>query len=353
MHSHFSIEGVNTSNFLSEGAFVRWNGVWFIFEGPFQAVRLTGAPDESEVFSMYCQDFYGSWASGLKATAVHSLKKPFWHHLILKNPSLSRNWTEPSREKYSESFRQIQAQIDVGNWSKAVPICFTRAEGVPTDQEKVQIIRKMAEAPENLIPYGFWNNQMGVMGLTPEVLFAQRGSELESMALAGTEKRTELPSSLIQDSKILKEHQFVADELHLKLKKFGEIELKGPEVLELPTLRHLLTRFHVRLKDEFSTLEALQSLHPTSALGISPFSKWQELAKLPEQSHRNFFGAPLLFNLGDLGSLAIVALRQIQWKDDLVQIGAGGGVVRESQEELEWQEILAKIDSVKKTLGMQ
>ena len=55
----------------------------------------------------------------------------------------------------------------------------------------------------------------------------------------------------------------------------------------------------------------------------------------------------MLFKLSETEELAIVALRQVQWDKTCVRLGAGGGIVLESHEETEWQEILAKIESVK------
>ena len=110
--------------------------------------------------------------------------------------------------------------------------------------------------------------------------------------------------------------------------------------------------FKVKILNTWDDLKALQLFHPTSALGVSPFVKWRELEKLPEQNTRKYFGAPFFVRLGDEKSLAVVALRQIQWNAEEIRIGAGGGVVQESQEELEWLEILAKIESVKKLMGI-
>jgi menaquinone-specific isochorismate synthase len=350
-----TIRTLDSSIFLKECAFVRWRGQWHFFQGPLNK-ESNSNNSESSVFSICCTDFFGHNPQSWSAQEHIIFDSNSWRsQLKAEGPShfLARSfeWRPPLRELYSKSFQSVQTQIHSGNWKKAVPIAFSSAEGTLSDSEKLAILLKLAEAPEPLIPYGYWKDGEGMMGLTPEILFFREGSQLLTMALAGTEKK-QGRSHLLDDDKNLKEHDFVVQELREKLSRFGEVSLEGPQILELPTLYHLFTKFSVKLKTDWDDLKALQYLHPTSALGISPFSKWKELETLPEQKDRRFFGSPLLFNLSSDSSLALVCLRQIQWDEQKIRIGAGGGVVRESQEELEWNEILAKMDSVKKLMGI-
>ncbi len=348
MDTQTIIRTFNHSIFLKEGAFVRWKGVWYVFQGPFEAVEN----ENRQVFSIACQDFYGHRRQVWRSPSPLILSSEAWKEALKsESPSCSFTWSGPSRELYSKSFEKVQKEIQEGNWQKAVPIAFTRASGSFSPQQIRGLLYHLAEADESLIPYGYWKDGVGVMGLTPEILFYRRDLELHSMALAGTEKKKG-ECHLLQDPKNLKEHNLVAQEVKNKLKNWGEPQMEGPQVLELPTLYHLLTQFRVQLESPWNDIESLQYFHPTSALGVSPHTRWKEMESLPEQKDRGFFGSPLLFKLSDEESLALVALRQIQWNQNEIMIGAGGGVVQESQEELEWEEILAKMDSVKKLMGI-
>ncbi len=297
-------------------------------------------------------EFYSDQVSQFKAQKYVSINTASWQEFIKpESISCSLDWKGPSKELYSKSFALAQEQILSLNWKKAVPIAFDRSESSLTDDKKKSILFKLAQAPDTLVPYGFWKNGEGMIGATPELLFYRNQNNLETMALAGTEKKHGT-CNLLSDEKNLKEHDFVVQELIEKLGQLGKVETSGPQILELPTLYHLLTKFSVSLDGTWENLKALQFLHPTSALGISPYKKWKELERLPEQKDRKYFGAPFLIQIGVEESLALVALRQIQWNKKEIRIGAGGGVVQQSQEELEWLEILAKIDSVKKLMGI-
>lgn len=327
---------------------MRWKGAWHVFQGPFEVLNI----DNKSVFSIVCMDFYGAKSHVLAAQNPITLDSTSWQKLFKpEQHSRSFLWSGPSREFYSKAFAQVMAQIKAGNWKKAVPIAFDRSPGTLTDQDKIAILGKLSSAPQELIPYGYWKDGEGMIGLTPEILFSREKNTLTTMALAGTEKKLG-PSYLLNDDKNLKEHDFVVQELSEKLRNFGHVTAVGPAVLELPTLYHLQTKFSVELSSKWDDLKALTYFHPTSAVGISPYKKWKEMEQLPEQKDRNFFAAPLLFKLSPDKSLALVALRQIQWNLKEIMIGAGGGVVQESQEELEWQEILAKMDSVRKLMGI-
>ncbi len=327
---------------------MRWKGQWIVFEGPFSPLTA----NNSSLLSITCMEFYSDQLDQFKAQKHFSIDPASWQEFIKpESISCSFGWKGPSKEDYSKSFALAQEQIHSSNWKKAVPVAFDRSENTLTDDKIKSILFKLAQAPDTLMPYGFWKDGEGMIGATPEILFYRNKNHLETMALAGTEKKRGA-SSLLSDEKNLKEHGFVVQELFEKLGQLGKVQAKGPHVLELPTLYHLLTKFSVSLNEIWDNLKALKYLHPTSALGISPYKKWRELENLPEQKDRKYFGAPFLIQIGVEESLALVALRQIQWNKEEIRIGAGGGVVELSQEELEWQEILAKIDSVKKLMGI-
>ncbi|MFN8846033.1 MAG: chorismate-binding protein, partial [Bdellovibrionales bacterium] len=92
--------------------------------------------------------------------------------------------------------------------------------------------------------------------------------------------------------------------------------------------------------------------HPTSAVGLSPFNKWKLLEPLAGQKERGFYGSPLYFRLGDRHELATVCLRLVQWDQNSTRFPVGGGIVNQSRIEDEWDEIQAKLESVKKLFGV-
>lgn len=341
------MNNAETSIFLNDGAFIRWRGIWHVFQGPFQVVEYQNNQD----FSICYETFYGQEPKTLKASKSLKMTPPEWSDFIKSEPlSHLRKWQTPNRELYTQSFNQIQKQIELKRWQKAVPIAFSESAGTFTVAERLSVLQALSQAPDSVMPYGFWSHGIGFIGASPEILYYKKANQLESMALAGTQKKTGEACHLLQDPKNLSEHQFVVDELAKKWKLFGDVQINPTEILEVPSLFHLLTQFKVQLKISVTDQNLVETLHPTSALGVFPHTLWKELAELPEQKTRDYFGAPVVYKLGADESLAVVALRQLQWDQKRARIGAGGGVVADSQEQLEWQEILAKMESVKKIL---
>lgn len=349
MDTQINTNRFDSSNFLNQGAFVRWRGMWFLYE----LSKGLESSEKNPLNSVVYSKFFDRKLSRLRVQKVTVWDPQTWKDTWKsESPSTFSGWQGPNRELYTRSFQQIQRKIEQGLWEKAVPIAFDRISRGLKKSELQSLLAALTEAPEPLIPFGVWTQEGGVLGATPETLFYRRGPRIESMALAGTQAKGQ-EMSLLLDSKNLAEHAFVADELETKWSRWGRALRNPVQVLELPTLLHLQTLFHVDLQNDVSDEELVVGLHPTSALGTFPPEAWQELQSLPEQADRGFFGAPILFPLaGSEESLAIVSLRQIQWNRDEIKLGAGGGVVKQSQEELEWNEILAKMNSVKKLLRL-
>ena len=73
---------------------------------------------------------------------------------------------------------------------------------------------------------------------------------------------------------------------------------------------------------------------------------------LPEASLRNKYGAPFAVQFPNGDFISVVAIRNIQWDRREIILGAGGGVVVESQLEKEWLELQGKRNSVKSLMGL-
>lgn len=335
------------SNFLKHGAFIGWSNSWYLFQGPFETV--SDVKQHSYHFGI--QHFFDAQLCRLSAAQSHVVDKKKFQELIglPSAPLTPLSWQGPSRDDYRSRFKTFHEKLVSGELNKAVPFVFDHADISIRPSHILHMIQSISDMNyPHLIPYGYWNENEGVLGVTPEVLFHKKKNDISSMALAGTEKKTQTSGPTLQsDKKILNEHRFVVEELIEKWSQWGKVIVDRTQVMELPILFHLLTNLRIISKEDVPSAELIKSLHPTSAVGVSPYQKWRELLSLPGQKERNFYGAPLLFKLSETEELAIVALRQVQWDKSCMRLGAGGGIVLESQEETEWQEILAKIESVK------
>ena len=176
------------------------------------------------------------------------------------------------------------------------------------------------------------------------------------MALAGT-RPADRASELLRDPKELREHRMVVDDIVRRLAPFGNIEVETIRILELPGIAHLATpiRFEEIGPERMSFVEMVRRLHPTAALGVSPRTEAGErwLREADRGVKRRTHGAPFGLELADHRALALVAIRNVQWHGDAIRVGAGAGLLPESQLEREFDELREKREQVKALLGLR
>ena len=265
----------------------------------------------------------------------------------LDNVNLSgRDFMKPSFIHYQELFCQARQAIQKGVFQKLVPAL---AESFTLDRNLVLWIQKLFKNTQKFshgFLYGFWEKDRGLLGFTPEILFTLQGTHFSTMALAGT---SPYPGpSLLKDLKERKEHNLVVQNLQESLE--GLIKWKKQKTFEIkfPPLKHLYTKFEGELRKTFDFEKICQGLHPTSALGGYPQrSAFQWLRQQPLQKDRVFFGAPFGHFDSPEKAFCLVALRALEWKGNQVQIFSGGGLIKESLLQKEWQELLLKRQQVK------
>lgn len=353
------MKALNFTNFLESGALLRAApNQWFLLEGPFRAQtsvnRGEGAlflPDfffDSEQNYWIPESFYRLTDDELRAYCTGFNKS-------LLSPMV---WEPADLQSFAASYNTILEKIHHGSLKKAVPIVFEKSTESVGPSRLVSMILSLLQAPATLYAFGFWQRGHGILGATPEVLLQQNGSQLKTMALAGTCPKSEASQreSLLKDAKERHEHDLVVQDIVSSLSHYGSLQTQGPQILELPTLFHLKTDLQCQLADpkSFSFFEACATLHPTPALGVSPRDFGYEwMRTLPEQKSRSGFGAPWGLQWSEDEALCLVAIRNLQWNPEGSRIGSGCGIVAQSDLQQEWRELSQKRTSVKKILGLE
>ena len=340
------------SKFLNSGAFYRLSEDRFrLYWGPWT--------ESNENFHLAFQDFFASELKSYQASEVQEFNRAdlirFLEPVLNTGKAWKKeNFKEPDPQLFNQSFQIVQGKIQRGEIEKAVPIVFAKTNDRPQAEDIVNGILKMASLPPNLNVYGFWDGKRGIMGATPEVLFHRKAMVLQTMALAGSCPRAEMGTRtpLLKDEKEMREHELVVNDLVTRLKPLGWLKKYETEILELPTLLHLCTRFEVTGCSKRDS-ELVRLLHPTPALGVAPRAYgFQWMRELPEQKDRTLFGAPILFALSNDETLALVAIRSILWDEEGSRIGSGCGLVASSELDREWNELSVKRRSVYQMIGI-
>jgi menaquinone-specific isochorismate synthase len=277
---------------------------------------------------------------------------------LATNQSSKCHWSSPHKTLFENTFNEIQELIKAKVLDKAVPFVFDCSREVMSEKRvRSSLVSLLNYAQQNPVHlYGFWDSSEGILGATPEILFVREASQkgiLKTVACAGTKKRD--PScldALLNDQKELREHRFVVEGIVSSLKSFGQVLIGNPKIVHLKHLSHLLTEIALELESEFEFDAIVKALHPTPALGTYPKSNgipW--LNSYQQKLDRKRFGAPTGF-LYKNEARCYVAIRNVQWENDQLSLGAGCGIVEGSQLEREWQEIQLKIQSIKEILAL-
>lgn len=268
-------------------------------------------------------------------------------------------WQKPYRELFFQTFADLQKRFASQELFKAVPFAFdssaTKMDPSRLHYHLIHLLHYISSSSV-LHPYGFWGEEEGMLGATPEILFSLNEEKhlLETIALAGTYSRQLDKNQLMKNPKELSEHQLVVDGIKESLASFGEVSIGQLRVLELPTLYHLMTPIHATITKKNSIEDIVLALHPTPALGAFPRQaglKW--LKDLQNRIDRHRFGAPVgVAHQNGRQAHCWVAIRNIQWNRQGLLLGAGCGVIPASQPEKEWNEIELKMHAIKQMLSI-
>jgi isochorismate synthase EntC len=341
------------NSILRSGAIIRLPfGKVRLWKGPFKPL----ADEKSQVFSLAWMEFFGSqprfWASSDPVIETEvSVLRGILKEVMNEEVFSASNFMQPSFEKFQESFQEIQGRIHRGEVEKAVPVVFAQSPIIPQVAQRARMIFNALEAHPELFVFGCWDGSSGILGATPEVLFHLKDQTLKTMALAGTKPRAE-QESLLRDTKELREHQLVIQDLKQRLEKLGWVKVGDTHIAEFGTLSHLRTYLEAEVSIT-SISDLIKRFHPTAALGVFPRNygiQWME--KLPYQDQRGLQGGPIVFSLSHSESLALVAIRCLQWSENGSQIGVGCGIVEQSDLQKEWKELALKREAIVKVLGL-
>ena len=278
-------------------------------------------------------------------------KEIFIEKLNFVNDLRINIWNPEGESIYNEEFSSLMLDLKNGFLKKAVPYLFYSSKNLIDVQHT---LRSLLEHSLNqpIFLYGFWSQEEGILGGTPELLFKiDESGVLTTAAIAGT-TLTEQEETLLIDPKLLHEHQLVVEGITESLKQYGKVTVSQTEILSLPHISHAKTPIQVKLERTDFVEPIISALHPTPALGAFPKlegSQWLEKYSL--KIPRSRYGAPVGIKI-DNTFYCYVAIRNVQWNRKGSRIGVGGGVVKESIQENEKEELAMKFQATRSMLNL-
>lgn len=201
--------------------------------------------------------------------------------------------------------------------------------------------------------YGFWNQEEGMLGATPELIVSlDTSGTLKSDACAGTFPIA-LAETMLADQKIIDEHNYVIDGLRNALLPFGDVLVGETEVARFSKIAHLFTAFEMKGILAASINEIIAKIHPSPAIGAFPKDDGLPfLLELEKKIPRGRFGAPFGVLKSKEEARIYLAIRNIQWEKEKMKLMAGCGIVPESSLEEEKSEVEHKLAAIHEILGI-
>lgn len=338
----------------------------------------------------YCEELFAERKQGLIVGSVpyramqgefglFHCKDPVWTQRHLTTPgapplmsAASRPRVEslresPNREQFLQIVRHALAEIE---GSKLEKVVLSRSHhlklSAPVDPSWLysRLLHKHHQGFVYQVPY-LHQHRLGVLvGASPELLIAKRGTIITSTPLAGSMPRSSDPEEnerraarLLCSRKDLHEHALVVEHIRAGLSPLcSELQIPAhPSVVATPTMLHLGTTIRGELSSGNRAQHALAlalKLHPTPALCGVPRDQAESVIDQMEPENREFYGGTVgwMNALGD-GEWA-VTIRCAHLESDTVRLQAGVGIVRGSSPELELLETDAKLQTMLRALGL-
>ena len=246
---------------------------------------------------------------------------------------------------YHLDFSNFHAHLCDGSFQKLV---LSRSIDILRNgaETPIQLFQRACDHYPRMMIALVYTPQSGLwLASTPEILLSGDGSRWQTIALAGTMKYDD---DLRWSEKNIQEQRYVATYIIHQLEQFThDFTEEGPRTARAGHLAHLRSDFHFSLPDHTAIGALLQALHPTPAVcGLPKQDSFRYILQHEhhDRSYYSGFMGPLFLN-GQTN--LFVTLRCMQLFANGYRLYAGGGLLKDSVEEQEWQETETKLDTMR------
>lgn len=249
-----------------------------------------------------------------------------------------RPGNEISHEDYLAMIGKALDGIESGLLEKVV---LSRTKTVQLDAgfSALSLFRKLNTRYPSAFVYLLKIGEEVWAGATPETLVRRKGLHVQTLSLAGTLRK----ESGNFTSKEIHEQQLVTDFILVQLEPHTvNIQVKGPVELNAGPIRHLATHMEANLKSENDFSLLMDALPPTPAVSGLPRPAAMQFISENEGYNRQLYAGYLGYHT-EKQSLFFVNLRCVQLFESEAVLYAGGGIVKSSDPEREWQETEEKM----------
>ena len=215
----------------------------------------------------------------------------------------------------------------------------------------------------NPSPYLFYFDygDFKIFGSSPEAQLVVDDGIAEIHPIAGTFRRTgndeqdaELAKKLVKDPKENSEHVMLVDLARNDLSRNGhDVEVKKYREIQFYShVIHLVSKVIAKKRTSSTTMQVVADTFPAGTLSGAPKHMAMQLIEKYETVNREFYGGAIGFMDFKGNFNHAIMIRTFLSKDHTLHWQAGAGLVTDSSEENELQEVYNKLGALTKALEM-
>ncbi len=268
--------------------------------------------------------------------------------------------SEFPRQLHAEAVERIREYILAGDVMQVVP---AQRMSCAFPAPAIDLYRALRYL--NPSPYMFYLDleDFYIAGSSPEILTRVEKDQVTVRPIAGTRKRgatperdRELEAELLADPKERAEHLMLIDLGRNDVGRVaepGQVRVTGNmEIERYSHVMHIVSNVEGTLRKDLGPLEVLAATFPAGTLSGAPKIRAMEIIDELEPTKRGVYGGAVGYiGFNDDMDMAI-AIRTAVIKDQRLYVQAGGGIVADSQPDLEWKETMNKARAVFRAVNM-
>ena len=215
----------------------------------------------------------------------------------------------------------------------------------------------------NPSPYLFYFDygDFKIFGSSPEAQLVVKKGRAEIHPIAGTFKRTgndeedaKSARALFEDEKENAEHVMLVDLARNDLSRnASEVTIeKYKEIQYFSHVIHLVSKVTAAKNPDVSTMQLVADTFPAGTLSGAPKYKALQLIDRYENTQRSFYGGAIGVMDFEGNFSHAITIRTFLSKNHQLHYQAGAGIVSESKEESELQEVYNKLGALQKALEL-
>ncbi len=254
-------------------------------------------------------------------------------------------------EHYEAAVARAVGKIRAGDFEKIV-LAREVVVRAPGPHDAAAVFGVLRASFDSCYVFCVGRGDAALVGASPELLVRRNGLRAQTVALAGSTRRSadpdvdaHLAERLLRSDKDLEEHAIVCRQIARSLRPHAVwvAAPDAPVIIKVANIQHLATPIRAQLLAPVSAIELAGALHPTPAVGGAPHADAAPQIPELEQLDRGWYAGPVGWTDANEDGEFCVALRCALLRGDEARLYAGVGVVRDSDPAAELAETEIKL----------